>query len=462
MDAMYKSSTFSIIAPVILQGVPDIEHIRQVIKVKLLEKIDPKTGKWFYPELLQNISYWWGYAFWTKLDKITPTRFIQECVHFYKNDDKMQCDFQQLEDITRELCFKPYSKDKPLVEFILIPKFIPDLEKQWSQDSTDDKKYFVLILRIHHSVADGYAILRLFENLSISSSSDAFDYLKPHDYTQQRNANSLSFTIKIAKYIALGFKMIYQVSEYMCKSMLYCSEGSLWDWPAKRPTSPKLWNAVPVAELPMKRYQNYKTSWGRLFYLSEINDIKKIHGVSGTAVMYAAILGSIRQNMFAGSKTIPPYMSFASSALMTMFVPLGESDPIKRLHKMQQHLDIMKRSTLPVAATLLTNGVMGLVPRAFASLVDETAKLTESAILSNMAGPKKFYDLAGYPVRDTFWATGQIIDRNCVFMNIFSGGGKARLAVMGHAGLIESDQKAQNFIDSFFQELEIMKTSQQS
>lgn len=47
-------------------------------------------------------------------------------------------------------------------------------------------------------------------------------------------------------------------------------------------------------------------------------------------------------------------------------------------------------------------------------------------------------------------------------MNIFSGGGKARLAVMGHAGLIESDQKAQNFIDSFFQELEIMKTSQQS
>lgn len=102
---------------------------------------------------------------------------------------------------------------------------------------------------------------------------------------------------------------------------------------------------------------------------------------------------------------------------MTMFVPLGESDPIKRLHKMQQHLDIMKRSTLPVAATLLTNGVMGLVPRAFASLVDETAKLTESAILSNMAGPKKFYDLAGYPVRDTFWATGQIIDRNCTNTN---------------------------------------------
>jgi hypothetical protein len=109
--------------------------------------------------------------------------------------------------------------------------------------------------------------------------------------------------------------MIYQVTEYVYKSSLYST--SLWEWD-KKPTSYKIWNKVNKMDLPKKQAQSFCTAWGKTFQLEKINDIKKIYNVSGTSVMYSAIVGSIRKIMF--KKATLPYISFG------MTLPLPRKD----------------------------------------------------------------------------------------------------------------------------------------
>lgn len=88
LDQLYTSPFNTLQNAMILEGVPDMQKIRDTVKQQLLERLDPKTGQWLYPEMLQNISYWMGYPFWRKLDpeKVNPDWFLKECVYFYEND----------------------------------------------------------------------------------------------------------------------------------------------------------------------------------------------------------------------------------------------------------------------------------------------------------------------------------------------------------------------------------------
>lgn len=80
---------------------------------------------------------------------------------------------------------------------------------------------------------------------------------------------------------------------------------------------------------------------------------------------------------------------------MTLFLLLREPDPVKRLLQVNDSIQEMKASTLPVVATLLTTGVLGLTPRWFTQFVDREAKKKEAILVSNVPGPKQNFDLAG-------------------------------------------------------------------
>lgn len=87
MDDIYGNTTFSIVAPLFMQGKPDLNKIRMIIRDKLLRKKGP-TGNLFYPELLQGVGYWMGYPFWRNLTPeknhtTTEDLFLQECVKLY-------------------------------------------------------------------------------------------------------------------------------------------------------------------------------------------------------------------------------------------------------------------------------------------------------------------------------------------------------------------------------------------
>lgn len=90
IDTIYTSPKFSLVGAMVLQGIPDVHHIRDVIKTQLLNKVDPETGHPLYPELLQSVEFFMGYPFWKKLNplKINKISFPQECVRFYKDNGK--------------------------------------------------------------------------------------------------------------------------------------------------------------------------------------------------------------------------------------------------------------------------------------------------------------------------------------------------------------------------------------
>lgn len=217
----------------------------------------------------------------------------------------------------KELCFKPFSKDRPLIEFVILPKYTPHPEKQAHLPPTsEDKKYFVLILQIHHALADMYAIIRLLLNLGVPSSTETAEFVKPTDYTLQNKLHADGLLTRMTKHLTLAFNLLTQTVEYFHKTAMYSSEGSVWDWNEK-PASPNRFGKVPRAELPQTHVKDLKLSTSKCFSLDEINEIKGIHGVSGTSVMYAALLGSIRKTMFGRNAAIPPYIAFG----MTLPLP---------------------------------------------------------------------------------------------------------------------------------------------
>lgn len=239
-----SSSRCAIVTSFVVRGTVTTEELLQQIQIGWLNARDSKNGQHLYPEFKQYIESWLGFMFWHQ-----ETQFIIED-HVKIHDDRFHSE-QFLCKLMENLLNTPFKIGKSPWEFHLIRNY-------------ENEANTAFVLRIHHGLADGYAIIRsLLDGILEIKELHVLDRIicEPKE---NRVIKSSLMPVPYRLFRDLGYL-----------GNLYLEKRSFW----QVPDSKKLW------------YQFYARS--SLIPVSKVKCIKNRFQVSFTAVLLAALCGAL-------------------------------------------------------------------------------------------------------------------------------------------------------------------------
>jgi hypothetical protein len=262
VDDMYRKPRASIVVSFVADGKVDISKFQETVRRNLLEATRP-DGSLMRPEMTHYISQWLGFYFWKKDSEFS----IQN--HFHAYDGPSKCSsYTALKffEIAQEFLVRPFTKHRSPWEFIFFPNCI-DSEKGTSGTG--------ICLRIHHSLGDGFSILKLFGAITTT---------KGQFFAEQKKEMPMSPFRRFWEIIGSIFLLPYEATKTLFEINI---DSNAWHIPESKFTH-KL-NGSAFEPIPL----NY------------IKEIKNLSGSSFTSVLYAAFAGGIRNTMLQQGVKVP-------------------------------------------------------------------------------------------------------------------------------------------------------------
>lgn len=200
--------------------------------------------------------------------------------------ENFTCTEAFVEELTKKLMFTPFPTNKPLWEAIILPHLV-------SEDGEKTSKFGILI-RSHHVLSDGFNMFRTFQKMS--DKGEEFNFIKPRDYFNGLTVKGPSRLETLVKWV----KFVSRVPSELGEALVDLALNETWDNIHERGIGLKmdLDGSHRAERVITKRAQ-------KLQDVSDITKIKNTHGVSGTAVLYSAITGAVRNSIFRQSSQIP-------------------------------------------------------------------------------------------------------------------------------------------------------------
>jgi hypothetical protein len=225
-DNLYKQPRANIVSICTLEGTLDLAHFRNLWRTNVMEATIPSDRAnegttikveeeeagptLLYPELTQYIYNWGGYVFWKEDLNFNLNEHINTLHLNYSNtqngdseSDIKEVDATEeilLSELREDLINRPWVRNKPLWEIFLIPV------------ASGNKTF--LIIRCHHCLADGYAILNLF----ISSLCKNSEFDNPMRRTKRERPGLLEMFTWV---LFLPFRGAYALAEHACMALTY-------------------------------------------------------------------------------------------------------------------------------------------------------------------------------------------------------------------------------------------------
>ena len=223
------------------------------------------------PELQQTIVPWLGYLFW-KWDRNFA---MENHVHVYKGPGKVEgITEEDMPGIVKDLATKPFPVGRsPWDVWVWNDAKLEEDTGATGDDDDGGKKKRLFLLRMHHSLGDGFSIMKLLVE-DIHGTVMPGQNFESHNYKPELSVWQLSRTMVRAPYD-------------MIRTAVHSWDFNEWRLPEKKLTGwlhSALTNRVPV---------------------QRVKEIKRAHGTSFTAVIMAAFAGGIRNFMEAKGMKIP-------------------------------------------------------------------------------------------------------------------------------------------------------------
>ena len=399
-------------ALMVVEGKPDIAKLREIIQERLAYGKDEK-GKRICPRMTQVIQNYMGYFVW-KEDK----NFSME-KHVLNWEGNLPKTLDDVEETIAEICPNPLPENLSPWQFLVFPVLEEDC--------------FGLLLRIHHSVADGVALTRVFvRNL----------YDVPPIAPEPKKFTTKQRFYMWCKAIVVGpFFVLTKFFSKADSSKIHGQELS--------GTKVVAWSNNVDLSL-VKRVKNITSS--------TINDVMVsclagalhdyLKGAQNTDVvnledMWASVPVDIR----ASSKSVKLKNKFA---LVFPRLPIVAVNAVDRLLATKQRMDSMKTSAEPWI-TAVTVQLMMLLPDCVSKpLIDFFAQKV-SCVISNVPGPPHLLYLGGQKVvQGIFWVPKRA--NVGVGFSIFSYAGGIRVGVYSDECVIPNPREVvKGFERNFWQ-----------
>jgi WS/DGAT/MGAT family acyltransferase len=331
-----------------------------------------------------------------------------------------KADKEELELLVSDLASTPLDPERPLWQFHVVENFIEGP---------------VIIVRIHHCIADGIALVQVFLSLTDSTPEGRASAGEPETWKKRRASESPIFqrlleparegidfaTHMGQRLVAEGQKILQDPSlatDYVVEATEIVKELS---------------HSLTLPDDPDSRFRGTlgvrkQVAWAEPLALDEVKAVGKALGCTVNDVLIAAVSGALRNYMIAqgDSKdalqdiraTVPVNLRPLEHAkdlgnhfgLVFLDLPLGLESPLERLYAVNERMTQLK-SSRQAAVTFGFLAALGMGPSALQKPVLDVLSQKASAVLTNVPGPRGPIYLAGTRIEELmFWVpqNGQI------------------------------------------------------
>ena len=288
-----------------------------------------------------------------------------------------------------------------------------------------------LLARIHHSIGDGMALMRVLLSLTGDEATDPVG-AGPDWWTE------------LARRLALGAGLLRPAR------LLELATGGLAS--ARAAGHLLLRPADPESALKGTLGVEKRVAWSEEVPLGEIKRICRVTDCTVNDVLLAAVSGALRR--YLESRGEPAATRDLHAAvpvdlrgpeerltlgnrfgLVFVSLPVGLEDPLQRLFEVRRRMDHLKESPEAGVALRILAG-LGLTSTQIQKALVELVGAKTTAVITNVRGPDEPVRLAGTPIRSMmFWVP--MSGRVGVGVSLLSYAGGVRLGVATDAGLVE-------------------------
>ncbi|HFE66290.1 MAG TPA: wax ester/triacylglycerol synthase family O-acyltransferase [Chloroflexi bacterium] len=369
---------------------------------------------------------------------------------------------KELQDMASDLLSTPLDYNKPLWQIHVIDNY---------------QEGGALIMRLHHSIADGMALIFVLLSMTDMTPDAPLPSGTPPylEKSGARRRHLLNGTLKAAlkkskgnvKKIGRAYKRFVSESLEVLVNPSHALEltfdGTDHAYAAGRLM---LRSNDPLTIFKGDLGVSKRAAWSRPLSLKDVKAIKKAAGATVNDILTSAMTGGLRRYMLArGDKVeginfragIPINMRTPEEmgtlgnkfGLLFLDLPIGVADPLERLVVVHDRMDALKNSKEGSVGLIILNG-MGMTPAEIQRNLVGILAAKITAVMTNVPGPPIPLYLAGNKIEDImFWVPQS--GRVALGISILSYANKVYLGVVTDEGLIPDPE---TIIEGFYQEFD--------
>jgi diacylglycerol O-acyltransferase len=341
-----------------------------------------------------------------------------------------------LECFVSHMASTPLDKSKPLWQFHLVEKYGAGS---------------ALVARIHHSYADGIALVQVLLSLTDTMRKpDRHNGLRAA-WLKQDGVEVVRRVGAIDRYVKLGGRMLDKgrkmVQDPSLAAVLAREGGEI---------GRELLSALALSDDPPTLLRgrlgvSKRVAWAEPLDLDEVKAVGRACDCTVNDVLMAAAAGALRGYLLERGEqvegitlraTVPVNLRPLEHArklgnhfgLVFLDLPVGESNPVRRLERISGCMKDLKNSRQAIVAYGLL-AALGVAPMALQAVALELFSRKASAVATNVPGPQQPLYLGGRPVREMmFWVpqTGSI----GLGISIMSYNGRVHFGLIADAKLV--------------------------
>jgi diacylglycerol O-acyltransferase len=355
----------------------------------------------------------------------------------------------ELEALVEELASTPLDKSRPLWQYHLVENYAGGP---------------AVIMRIHHCIADGIALVQVFLSLTDPTPEGRPSASQPEVWKRRRADESPVFA-RLLEPAREGLGFAAQVGRRMLE------EGrKILDNPSlagryaaeTAELARELVHSLTLPDDPVTRFKGRLgvrklVAWAEPIVLDEVKAVSKAFGCTVNDVLIAAVTGALRAYMIAAGDrpeglpeiraTVPVNLRPLEHArelgnhfgLVFLSLPLGVVNPLQRLYEVNARMDELKASKQATVSIGIL-AALGLAPAPVQQPVLDMLSRKATTVLTNVPGPQHPLYFAGAGIREMmFWVpqNGSI----GLGISILSYDGKVFFGLMSDRGLVPDPQR---------------------
>jgi WS/DGAT/MGAT family acyltransferase len=382
-----------------------------------------------------------------------------------------------LQALVGQLAGEPLNPEKPLWQMHLVDHCI----------GVDGNKRQALIIRIHHCIADGVALVRLFMSMfgALSATHAAFapeemkhpahDDLHAQLYDELHAENHWQQLLEPVTHGTI--KAIEASSAVLQKSLEALGEVEalgehVLEW--GQVCAKVAHDALAIGTMREDSHTRLKgkpggkkcVAWSEPMPLAEVKLIAKAWGCSINDILLSSVAGAVRSYLLYKGDVVPADCEMRAMVpvnlrkpseaqklgnefgLVPLVLPIGVEDPVARLREVQKRMTELKGSyTALVAMSML--GVLGSAPKVMQTEIQDYFARKASAVITNVPGPQSALSMAGASMDQVMFWVPQSGDIG-VGISILSYNGGVQFGIVTDSALADDpDQIISRFAPEF-------------
>lgn len=341
-----------------------------------------------------------------------------------------------LERFVSQMASTPLDKTKPLWQFHLV-----ELYRGGS----------ALVARIHHSYADGIALVQVLLSLTDTTR-------KPEKSSELRSAWLKKDGVEVVRRVGAIDRYVQLGGKMLGKGMEMYRDPTLATMLAKEggEIGRELLAALALSDDPPTLLRgplgvSKRVAWAEPLDLDEVKAVGRAYDCTVNDVLMATAAGALRAYLIERGEqvdgitlraTVPVNLRPLEHAkklgnhfgLVFLELPVGEPNPVRRLERVARCMDELKGSRQAIVAFGLL-AALGMAPAGVQSVALELFSRKATAVATNVPGPQQPLYMGGSRVREMmFWVpqTGSI----GLGVSIMSYNGRVHFGLIGDARLV--------------------------